>query len=612
MKKNIFFNINFKKNVFILKARKKAVDIATADTAVTAAMRTAFWMAKEDLAVAKYPSLMNLLKVQGCEPFSKINIAKNATYTSKVSCREFQQCISEVIQKDILTAVQKADFYSVLIDESTDISVSKQMVVYLRIANEQFEPKTFFLEDVCIEDPKSDAKVLFGNLTECLERKGLNLSKCFGFGSDGASVMTGRRSGVATRVKERSPHCVNIHCMAHRLNLCSSQASKDVPYFKTFERTCTDLFYYFGGSKSGNRKCELEEIQKVLDDPQVKIKECHEIRWLSFCAAITAVYRTWKSLVTFFQRHSDSTSKSLLGKLTDYRFLMVLHLLMDILPHVAHLSLLLQKQDVDVAAVNPAVADLLSKIATAEKGSGFFQRELKEKLEQKKDKDGSIKELKYKGEKLDLGGDLSKLSKEMSEARDAFCSNLKRNINSRFPQAALDVSMAFGILGMRPISFLSADDLEDYGNKELDILVNHYGKDQTINNVVSEKIVDGDKCFVEWNILKRLVIEQRYPRDRLSGLWKLIFLYHRESVPNLIKLANLALIMPYQTADCERGFSCQNAIKSSKRSQLKADSLNSLMTIKIEGGKCEEFDYALAIERWREKKKRKIDVAAKN
>ena len=65
-----------------------------------------------------------------------------------------------------------------------------------------------FLEDICIEDPKSDAKVSFGYLTQCLERECLDLSKCFGFGSDGASVMTARLSGVAARVKERSPHCV--------------------------------------------------------------------------------------------------------------------------------------------------------------------------------------------------------------------------------------------------------------------------------------------------------------------------------------------------------------------------------------------------------------------
>ena len=85
----------------------------------------------------------------------------------------------------------------------------------------------------------------------------------------------------------------------------------------------------------------------------------------------------------------------------------VLHMLMDILPYVAQVTLLLQKQDIDVAAVNPALIDLLNKVATAEKGSDIFQRELKEKFKQKRI---NMAQSKYRGEKLDLGGDLSKLS----------------------------------------------------------------------------------------------------------------------------------------------------------------------------------------------------------
>ena len=49
-------------------------------------------------------------------------------------------------------------------------------------------------------------------------------------------------------------------------------------------------------------------------------------------------------------------------------------------------------------------------------------------------------------------------------------------------------------------------------------------------------------------------------------------------------LANLGLIMPYQTADCERGFSCQNGNKSSRRSRMEENKMNTLLTIKIEGG----------------------------
>ena len=50
---------------------------------------------------------------------------------------------------------------------------------------------------------------LSGNLCSILQQLKV-------FGSDDAAVMVGRKSGVATGVKQKSPHCINIHYMAHR------------------------------------------------------------------------------------------------------------------------------------------------------------------------------------------------------------------------------------------------------------------------------------------------------------------------------------------------------------------------------------------------------------
>ena len=44
-------------------------------------------------------------------------------------------------------------------------------------------------------------------------------------GTDGAATMTGRRSGVVTRLKELATSAVGVHCAAHRLNLAASQAA---------------------------------------------------------------------------------------------------------------------------------------------------------------------------------------------------------------------------------------------------------------------------------------------------------------------------------------------------------------------------------------------------
>lgn len=89
----------------------------------------------------------------------------------------------------------------------------------------------------------------------------------------------------------------------------------------------------------------------------------------------SSIHKSWCALVTFFKGHQDKQAKTLLKKLKDYRFLSILHMLMDILPSVAQLSMVLQKQELDVATVKPAISGLLDKIKNVKKGHGHFQSE---------------------------------------------------------------------------------------------------------------------------------------------------------------------------------------------------------------------------------------------
>ena len=119
-------------------------------------------------------------------------------------------------------------------------------------------------------------------------------------------------------------------------------------------------------------------------------------------------------------------------------------------------------------------------------------------------------------------------------------------------------------------------------------------------------MIEGNLCSEEWGAAKALVIQQHYPTGTTKDLWTMIHRYHRESFSNLIVLAKLALILPYQTTECERGFSSQNLIKTAHRSCLNAEHLNQLMTIKYEGGPLKEYDFNKAVALWRSKKKTKI------
>ena len=73
----------------------------------------------------------------------------------------------------------------------------------------------------------------------------------------------------------------------------------------------------------------------------------------------------------------------------------------------------------------------------------------------------------------------------------------------------------------------------------------------------------------------------------------------------MFKLAEFALIVPLQTADCERGFSTQNDIKTSDRNRLSADRLNTLIRIAMNKAIVADFDYERAVGVWRGAKDRR-------
>ena len=89
-------------------------------------------------------------------------------------------------------------------------------------------------------------------------QSGISLNKVLGFGSDGASVMTGCRSGVAVCLRGHNPEIISIHCDAHRLALASSQAAHAIVYLKRFDDHLNTLFYHF--AKSAVREAALHKV----------------------------------------------------------------------------------------------------------------------------------------------------------------------------------------------------------------------------------------------------------------------------------------------------------------------------------------------------------------
>ena len=169
---------------------------------------------------------------------------------------------------------------SIMVDESTDVAVFKQLVVYGRgVMGGKLECHFLGIRDL----PDGRAVTIEKSLSTFLQDINFHVTDISSFGSDGASVMTGRREGVATLLKRINNNIISIHCVAHRLALATSQASQSITYLCRFKEILFSLFYFYHNSTV--RQAGLTAIQTVLGDPVITLKQAKDVRWLSHQAA---------------------------------------------------------------------------------------------------------------------------------------------------------------------------------------------------------------------------------------------------------------------------------------------------------------------------------------
>ncbi|XP_006822333.1 uncharacterized protein C17orf113-like [Saccoglossus kowalevskii] len=217
------------------------------ENSLLVAIRVVFWLAKEDIAINKYDSLLNLLEQLECPHVTGLRTGKNVTYASNKAACEMLESLATVIRKGLDNRLLKSPFVSVLCDETTDIGIKKKLVVYSRILNpDSFKPSTHFLCN--LEVKSGTGKAIHEELSGVIKEKQLPPTKIMGLGTDGATVMTGKGQGVTGYMLRENPMMLNYHCIAHRLALVTSQAADEVSYLVEYQRIMTGIFYFFKAS----------------------------------------------------------------------------------------------------------------------------------------------------------------------------------------------------------------------------------------------------------------------------------------------------------------------------------------------------------------------------
>ena len=153
-----------------------------------------YWLAKEGIANRKAAGLFTLLEKLG------VSDLKYFDHRSPASVREMFSTLGCALKEKVVKRAKTAGCFGLLVDDVSDISVMEQMITFIQFYDEDSSEVTveFLSVDNLLEkNDSTNATAMFETITSNLQACTLSTKKLIGLATDGASVMVGRKNGLA-------------------------------------------------------------------------------------------------------------------------------------------------------------------------------------------------------------------------------------------------------------------------------------------------------------------------------------------------------------------------------------------------------------------------------
>ncbi|XP_036001453.1 zinc finger protein 862-like [Fundulus heteroclitus] len=283
--------------------------------------------------------------------------------------------IAEVEREKIKENVKTTKFLSITTDGSTDSSVKEEELVYVRFSHlGKIESKFVGIKSV----EKADASHISQAICDIMDQVSDDCgSKLVAIGTDGASVMTGSKNGVVSKLKGDKSYIIGIHCMAHRLELSFSDAMRSNLIFQKVEDLLCGLYTFYHTSPLNRAK--LINSFQALGHISLVPTRIGGTRWVGhLLRALDHFLQGYQGLVLHLEQIQSPDSQNVRSvqkaKARKYysvareavivRFCGFLH---DTLTHLSSLSTCLQRSAITIAEAHSALTStqaLLEKYKT--------------------------------------------------------------------------------------------------------------------------------------------------------------------------------------------------------------------------------------------------------
>lgn len=315
-----------------------------------------------------------------------------ATYISPVIQNDIIECCKNYITEEIVKEIHESKYYSILFDETTDISNISQMSLIIRYPYKGIIKECFMgfinchdiYDDTATDDdelieqvernletyePKLTGDILGEVVVNMLKNLTLNLKNCVGIGTDGCAVMVSIARGAVKKVQSHATNALHCPCSNHALNLSISKSS-NVQVIRNTIGIVMDVISFFNLSSKRNFV-----LKKVLNG-KPQLKSLCETRWVErhdcimiFKSSLSDIVESLSLISNWQEQISSSKAKILLLTLCTCEFINGLQCLSSILCVTSKISKLLQAEWQDVCQTKEIITDVINNLEEKRKNS---------------------------------------------------------------------------------------------------------------------------------------------------------------------------------------------------------------------------------------------------
>ncbi len=495
---------------------------------------------------------------------------KTNKYVSHNVQNELMKVMALAVLRKIAASIQQSEFFSIMCDECTDLSNNEQLVICIRwVSSDQLEPHEDILglykvDDIC-------TNTIVHVIKDTLVRLNLSMTKCRGQCYDGASNMSGVRSGVAKQLRDAEPRALFMHCHGHALNLAAGDAIKQSKVMKdaldtTFEVSKLVKF-------SPKRGAVFDKLKEELATDSPGFRVLCPTRWTVRAEFLKSVMNNYTVLQELWHISKDQASDPSIrariigveAQFKTFRYFFGVHLGELILQHTDNLSRTLQSPEMSASEGANVAAMAVATLETIRSDAGF-------------DAFWEIVML----HKRDVDIDEPELPR-------------RRRVPSRFQEGTAEPEHFSDAKIMYRQTYFEAIDLiinaikdrfnqpgfQIYRNLQDLLLLALNGKnwESSFASVTSlyKDDIDADQLRLHVQMLCASFPTIDDVKQYIIGLT----LHERQLLSEVVTVVKLILVMPSINAVSERSFSAMRRLKTYLRTTMKQERLNHLLLLHV-------------------------------